>query len=502
MLTIRPRHIRSFQLPTALPFCFLLAAVFLSSFFSSATARFALAQNIGEPEDEVGSITPAQGIIGMLDATSTGDEKPTPATDKYVLLKPRLGKAEVVKVMCEIGDRRLVKLPTGELSVVSRSSTQATDQPFKSAPRSAIIEKLKSDGFGDFKIEPAGYYLYVYDCSEAYYAHTRSILESMLSGVVNQLREWGLNPQRPETPLVVVIMPSRAAFDAFKPMPPGVAAYYNGLTNRVVLYEDQRLWEAAPEFALKQAGYTVAHEGIHQILHNTGVQQRLSSWPKWISEGLPEYFCPLKVNSRLVKQNSDELPERTLKWTEAGMVNDLRMYDLLRTPTQDGDIIQTVVSANNLTAHGYSVAWGLVHYLSTREGDAFAAYLQDVRQSKPLMPLFEQTGRSPDPLFVKHFGEDYPILETKVQRHLTSRKIQDKYKDPVVNQTYYVVKRIYKKARTFYTSAVITRSPAAAREWRDREEAKLEAAGYEGRFYTIQCDDAKEAEYQLRKLLN
>ena len=100
------------------------------------------------------------------------------------------------------------------------------------------------------------------------------------------------------------------------------------------MYEDQELWEAAPEYAAKKASYVIAHEGVHQLLANSGIQSRLSNWSPWIREGLAEYYCPLKVNSSLIRKANSELPTRTMKWTKAGMVNDLRMYSLLEDKCQ------------------------------------------------------------------------------------------------------------------------------------------------------------------------
>lgn len=423
--------------------------------------------------------------------------KAEPPEAEYALLDGR-----VVRVFAELGDQRAVKLPTGQMSIVDRSATGPSEGPFKPASREEIVASLEADGISGYKIEPAGYYLFAYDCSEAYYLHTRSILESMLRGVVKQLAEWGLDPQRPEQPLVIVITPNRAAFDKIERMPDGVAAYYNAISNRVVLYEDDRLFDAAPEYALKQGAYIVAHEAIHQLLHNTGIQQRLSGWPQWVSEGLPEYFCPMKVNSRLARTDGDQLPVRTVRWTEAGMVNDIRMHDLLRTRPEGGRLIRDVVAGASLTAHGYSVAWGLTHYLAERRASQLKEYLADLKQTPALAVVGTKPDHAPDPLFVKHFGDDYASVERRVQHHLTSRPMQQAYLDPFVNQTHYIVSITFKKVRTYYTTAAITLSPAAAREWRDKQKSALDDRNIDAHVVTKECKTAREARYQLAKILN
>jgi hypothetical protein len=328
--------------------------------------------------------------------------------------------------------------------------------------------------------------------------HTRSILESMYPGVKATLESWGLEVPDPAVPLVVIIMPSRAAFDAYDPTSPDIAAYYNTLTNYIVLYEDQKLWDAAPEYALKQGAYIVAHEGVHQILANAGIQQRLGRWPMWICEGIPEYFCPLKVSSRVIQSRSGGLPTRTLKWTDAGMVNDLRMYSLLRTNAAGGDVTKQLVQATELGGREYALAWGLVHYLVNERPTEFRAYLKDVSKIEPLDPAQKALSGRVDPLFVKHFGEDFAAIETGAQQHLTSKEMQAEYRDPEVYQTHYVVKRSVKQGRTFHIAMIVTTSPAAAREFKDSELAKNDRA----KFFTKICKTRREAEYQVQKLQN
>ncbi len=415
-----------------------------------------------------------------------------------LLLRRATGESQVVKLHSDFGIQLLVMLPTGELTMVPRTMTSPTDKPFVKADEAAMKQALAAAGFGKFKMVSAPPYLYVYASSEGFYLHTRSILESMYSGVTGTLTSWGLDPAEPEVPLVVIIMPSRAEFDAYDKTSPEIAAYYNTLTNYVVMYEDQKLWDAAPEFALKQGAYIVAHEGVHQILANAGIQQRLARWPMWICEGVPEYFCPLKVSSRIVRTRNAELPTRTLKWTEAGMVNDLRMYALLRTNVAGGDVTRELIQASELGSREYALAWGLVHYLVNERPAEFQAYLADVSKCEPLDDSQKALAGRVDPLFVKHFGDDFAAIEAGVQQHLLSKQIQAEYRDPEVYQTHYVVKRSIKQGRTFHIAMFVTTSPAAARAFKESEEAANDKA----KFFTKICKTKREADYQVQKMQN
>jgi hypothetical protein len=421
--------------------------------------------------------------------------KPRPGHGELLLVRSATGASQVVRLHCALDPYAMVMLPTGELKVIARTKVKPTTNPFVAPSLEEIQESLKAAGLSKFKVEKGKYYCYVYDCSDRFLMHARSILETMLPGVVESLKSWGLKVERPEAPMFVVIMPNRAAYDAYKATPKEMTAYYNPMSNHVVMYEDQDLVDAAPEYAAKKAGYVVAHEGVHQLLANSGVQKRLSNWPPWICEGLAEYYCPLKVHSSLVRKANAELPERTMKWTKAGMANDLRMHDLLKM-NASGNLIKKLVEADNIDADGYALAWGLVHYLASKKPEEFRAYLADVSKYEPLDEATAPVAGKADRLFVKHFGSDFESLDRELQAYLTSKRMQADYDDPIENQTHYIVKCVQKVGRSFAVQLVITTSPAAAKKWKEEKEAVTKNAS----FFTIVCKSRDEAERQLALL--
>jgi hypothetical protein len=234
-----------------------------------------------------------------------------------VMLGGAGGKDVVALVHAEVGDRRLVILPDGRLDSVLTADTRLTDEPFRPATKEEIAAELKKRGFGDFKVRATAHFVYVYNTSDVFYNGTRGILETMYPAVLNYFKRLKLPVHHPEVPLVAVMFRTEEEFQKFDAVPPTIAAYYDPISNHVVMYEQSELVEVAPELAVKQAIGTIAHEGIHQILHNIGVQQRLSRWPMWVAEGLAEYFAPTTVDKRL-------------RWKGIGVPNDLRMYELDR----------------------------------------------------------------------------------------------------------------------------------------------------------------------------
>jgi hypothetical protein len=174
------------------------------------------------------------------------------------------------------------------------------------------------------------------------------------------------------------------------------------------------------------------------------------------------------------------------------------MHSLLRTNVAGGDVTRQLVQASQLGSREYALAWGLVHYLVSERPKEWRAYLQDVSKIEPLDPAQKALAGRVDPLFTKHFGEDFAAVETGIQGHLTSKEMQAEYRDPEVYQTHYVVKRSVKQGRTFHIAMLVTTSPAAAREFKESELAKNERA----KFFTKICKTRREAEFQVQKLQN
>ena len=362
----------------------------------------------------------------------------------------------VTRVLVDIGDYRVVIMPDGRLKAVPVDEAKPTDKPYVPATKESIAKAFIEGNFKGFRTRSTRRFVYIYNTSEGFYTATSRILESMYPGVLAYLeRQKELKVEEASLPLVVIMFRTEKEFQSYRAMPESVAAYYNAVSNHVVMYEQSDLVEVAPDLAVKQSIGTIAHEGIHQILHNIGVQGRLADWPMWISEGLAEYFAPTSV-------------DRRMRWKGVGMPNDVRMYELSqymkkRLPgTETGALVRRVVESGEFTSLEYAASWALTHYLATRSKDEFLAFIADVSR---LLPLAARDPSRNQPnsakLFEKHFGSDYAKIESDMFKHL--RKLP--YTDPVENQTHYVALFVLNRGLTIEKRAGVTTSPAAVREW-------------------------------------
>ncbi len=337
------------------------------------------------------------------------------------------GKPVVARLHVAIGEGAIVMLPDGQLAARKAGEFTSTNKKFEPVSKDVLAKRLDVAEFPGFKVKQTRHYIYVYNSSEEFFTGTSRILESMLPGVTAYAEAQKIEGvHAPEVPLVVVMFATEEEFQRHSRMPAGVVAYYHTLSNRVFMYEQSRLLRVRPDLALSQAISTVAHEGAHQILHNIGVQQRLSIWPMWLSEGLAEFFAPTTFG-------------KGMKWKGAGQVNDMRMFELEQyvksraSEKPDGKLVEQTVAAARLTSTGYASAWSLTHYLAKNRRGEFAAYLRAISKTEPLKGALDI--QPPGivlanlDLFRKTFGDKFDDLETKLVAHLKKQPYTDPFSD-------------------------------------------------------------------------
>lgn len=412
-----------------------------------------------------------------------------------VVTADQSGQVVVAKVYVQLGPNRIVMLPDGELVARGPEQVTETERPFEAATPETVMTRLAAELGGDFKFEKTRNYVYAYNCSAAFAAATSRILESMRPGVTTYVERMGVPTSAPDVVLMAILFRTEAEFQNYRRMPDGVVAYYDILTNRIVMYEESPLFRAHPQLATQQAISTIAHEGAHQILHNIGLQKRLSSWPIWLSEGLAEYLAPTTFG-------------RGLKWKGAGQINDLRMLELelyikSRTAgTPSGQLVEDTVSAARLTSTGYAAAWSLTHWLASRHREKFFEY---VRELSTLQPL-EAAGPIVEPgivpahvrLFQTYFGDDFVTLETQLVGHLKKQP----YRDPFAEYPHYVATLSARDGRRELREANIFHSHRMADVWLSESVRKLpDPARASAQIRVVEFPNRPVAEQAARQFL-
>ncbi len=364
----------------------------------------------------------------------------------------------VGRVHAWIGRSAVILLPDGELVTRKAGEFDPTERPFKPVTCETLAKELTSGEFKGFRSRVTKHFVFIYNTSEEFAKATSTILETMLPGVTQYATAQKIDVHDPEMPLVVVMFATDEEFQKYRRMPEGVVAYYHTLSNRVFMYERGKLFEQRPDLAIGESISTIAHEGAHQILHNIGVQQRLSLWPMWLSEGLAEFYAPTSVGSRL-------------RWKGAGQVNDLRMFELEQyvksnsAKKPDGRMIEHTVLAGRLTSTGYATSWALTHYLARNRRAEFNAFVKSCSQIGPL----QAWGELVPPGIVQEnwtnfnavFADPPADMELKLLGHLGKQP----YTDPFKDYPHFVATLVAGDARRPVQRIGTFHSPALAQKW-------------------------------------
>jgi len=375
------------------------------------------------------------------------------------------GRPTVAKVHVAVGEHRILLLPDGRLVARPREEIRPTDQPFEAVDKDALAERMIAADFKGFKTLQTRRYLYVYNTTDTFALVTSRILETMFPGVLTYAEAQRIDVGEPEVPLVVVMFRDKEEYRRSTGAPEGMEAFYNVVDNRVSMYENSELAYDRPDQAVQQAIATIAHEGAHQILHNIGVQQRLSVWPMWISEGLAEFFAPTSTDERL-------------RWKGAGQVNDMRMFELeqyfkSRPADADGKLIEHTVEAARLTSTGYATSWALTHYLAKHERPSFQRYVNEISRLGPLEGDLRIVKPGVIPgnrrQFEKHFGDEYAAMEKRIIGHLNRLP----YHDPFAGAPHFVAMITVQVGNRTKRDANIFRSEKLARQWQQETLARL-----------------------------
>jgi hypothetical protein len=310
--------------------------------------------------------------------------------------------------------------------IIRRESDDAPFEPLNSA---ALSERLKSELGPKFEIHETSHYLIAYDTSPAFAFWVGSLYERLYRGFHSYWKQRKIELHEPEFPLVVLIFGNKDDYRAYASQdlggdPGGIVAYYQMLTNRVVLFDitgvesataDQRVRNAEQINRLLSqpaAGAmvaTIVHESTHQIAYNAGLQQRLADIPMWLNEGLAMFF------------ETPDLRSRT-GWRGIGAVNPIRLprfKELLLTRTPEA-LSQTLTEDErfrdaNTALDAYAESWAMVYFLTKVYREEFAAYLQELSEQPPLV---NGTPEKRIELFKKHFGEDMNAFEQKFIRFM------------------------------------------------------------------------------------
>jgi hypothetical protein len=327
-----------------------------------------------------------------------------------------LVEAEDGGVLLLTQDGRLWPLPKEE--IVARKSDEKLFQPLS---RAEFDKQLLAGLPRGFKIHHTKHYSICYNTSLGYAQWVGALYERLYSAFYVFWPSKGAVLKEPEFPLAAVVFDSRATYEQYARNELGastatIMGYYSLPTNMVTMYDltGQEESQARISRILSQPNAernvaTIVHEATHQLAFNSGLQQRFTDTPFWVSEGLAVFFeTPDLDNSK--------------GWRKVGAVN---RYNLLNFKkylrTREPGALAKLLSDDKRfrdpasMADAYSEAWALNYYLINTQGETYSKYLKILSEQTPLV-MQEPAARQEQ--FLKLFGRNLEELEADFLKYM------------------------------------------------------------------------------------
>jgi len=382
---------------------------------------------------------------GTGNVTPDVAEDVRPTSPSHVLVQDERGRVRVARVQAK-GDRGLLVLASdGSMGWVSEPVP--TDRPFRPQSAQSLREALTEGPYRGFRVVERSPYLVITEGSLRFAEAAADLLQDLYRDLRDCCDEAGLETKAPSFPLVAVIYRDERRFRSVGPADRDVQALYDPYSNRIVLFERSDQDRRAPELVTIWRRQSIAHEGVHQVLQNVGVQPRFAGWPNWLVEGLAEYFAPSapRIASEAPHLGGLRFEHNEFGRENFGRVNPFHMATLidleepaalLRHLGAEGNTrllqrrgrqgrplpwISALVAKSSLEPTDYALAWALTHYLAHREPERLVAYLEHLGRLAPHQPITPQEHLKS---FQAAFGVDFDRLARRVDAHLADLRYE------------------------------------------------------------------------------
>jgi Protein of unknown function (DUF1570) len=149
--------------------------------------------------------------------------------------------------------------------------------------------------------------------------------------------------------------------------------------------------------ALARDHGTAAHELIHLLVTETGLEPRPGAFPHWLHEGLAAQFEVVRGG----------------RWAGIGRAHDLRLPDVrnLNGPLSLPDLVRDAGFGHGYRRDLYARSWALVYFLRQSHPDDFANFLDLLRTPDPSSASVP-SGRV-ETTFQTAFSADLAVLESE-----------------------------------------------------------------------------------------
>ena len=282
---------------------------------------------------------------------------------------------------------------------------------FRSYSITEMQDRLRRELGPSFEVTSTGHYLVAHPKGQRDQWAQR--FEELYRSFVVYFRTRGFEVREPEFPLVAVACKNQQEFlrQASREGPgvsTSVLGYYSMLTNRVLLFDVSG--GKTSSAARQQNLDTIIHEAAHQIAFNTGIHNRFSPPPRWVTEGLGTAFeAPGVWNPRSNTRQIDRV--------NRGRFDDFKHLLSKRKAGTTAELIASDRLFDSNPAAAYAEAWALTFFLAETQPRDYSKYLARTAARDPFEE-YSSIERTAD--FTAIFGDNFRLLEARFLRYMES----------------------------------------------------------------------------------
>ena len=354
--------------------------------------------------------------IIFLFFTSTAQPNIAHCQDSTVRIKAK-GRSYIGKELVYTGKEMALMRRDGRISILpvnSRREVKTISRSFKPYRADIIRDQLQKEFGNDYHVSTTSNFVVVHPPGE--YQKWATPFEVLYQRFRNYFSSRGFNVDKPEFPLIVVVLNRRSEFDKFLKTyhSPGanILGYYSQKSNRIITYDPTGGRSTGSDWAYND---TLIHEAVHQTAYNTGIHRRYGYSPTWIVEGLA---CMFEAEGVYDIVNHPGIKERINQDRLAA----LKYY--YKKGRVKGKLLQFVASDDLFQADAglsYAYAWGLTFFLAEKYPAKYFRYLQaDGKRSE----FQDYTAKERTKAFTDAFGVNTDDLEVRMENFIKTLKMK------------------------------------------------------------------------------
>ncbi len=313
--------------------------------------------------------------------------------------------------------------PAGKLRLIpttDRKALEIVSPKFRSYTPDQIRQLLQSEFGSRYDITTSKRFVVVHAWGSASsYVQPFEILHDRF---VKFVESNGVKLNKLQVPLVAAVLRSRNDFNRYlinevQIKDSKVFGYYSSATNRITTYDPSGRLRQSNDAWIFNNG-SIIHEAVHQSAFNTGLHNRFSPPPKWVSEGLATLFeargfsDPEQFPKRVHRVNKSRLPHLRK------MISQGKLYAQLLNLIDNDRIFEKDIES------AYALSWGLSFYLYETAPERYFKFMVEDAKRKDFVAY---TSNQRLKKFAKAFGNDFDALTANLTKLFNS-------KQPSINQ--------------------------------------------------------------------